>query len=68
MAKTCYSEWDVDNNCFICTCPVCGETILMTDISREEVDILREGGVIEYWCDECDTTLLVIKCINIKKD
>lgn len=59
MSLRCNAKWDKDNNCFVCTCPNCRETVLMTGLSEEEEEILRDGDVVEYWCDECDETLIV---------
>lgn len=59
MSLKCSAKWDKDDNCFVCVCPNCRELVFMTEISEEEEELLRDGEMIEYWCDECDENLLV---------
>lgn len=54
------ARYDGELDEYYVTCPNCGEITYLNDIDEEERDILDDGeDAIEYWCDNCDNTIIV---------
>lgn len=54
------AKFDKELDEYYVACPKCGEIIYLNDIDEDEREMLDDGeDYIEYWCDECDTELLV---------
>lgn len=54
------AKYDKDTKEYYIICPKCKEVCYLTEITDIEEEMLDDGeDVIEYWCEECDTELLV---------